>query len=304
MNNQEGIVKGSMEYYKAACVKIRTDFRAPEIFEKEIVAAVKNNDFAKLKSVFYHVTKIKLLPLGSGGYDHCAVVWPLLDLLACDDFDCIYRVLPEGLPISANGFPMYIHAVNLLLCLLYNIEGNEIYEQDKIVEKAEKFLTTKKPLWERSVVACILAILQHNASSFSENLQKVCEGYSKQSCAKHLKLQCQNAYGLIVLAKHFWSEEEFQRVEYPEFKNFNKGYIDWFLCQEELSNDLCFIYKDSREELNRILKMPVAITQIHQPYLNSDSPYISSKEKKEWHMDTKKMMDELCSELSQAIIVC
>ncbi len=294
MSNQEKRIKGSIEYYKNLCSKTRRDFDAQKIFEQEIEAAVKNNNFANLKSVFYHATKIKLLPLSSSGYDHCFVAWPLLDLLACDDFDNIYRILPKGLPISTNGFPMYIHAVNLLLCLLYNTEGNTIYEQEKIIEKAEKFLTTKKPLWERSVVACILAILQHDVTSLSENLQKLCEGYSKQNYAKYMKLQCQNAYGLLVLAKHFWTEEEFQKVEYPEYKNFSKGYIDWFLIQDELSDDLCFVYEDSWEELNSILKMPVAITRIHQPYLNSDSPYISSREKKEWHMDSEKMLEELC----------
>lgn len=295
------VVKGSVEYYESVCLKAQTDFDAYEIFEKEIKTAVKNNDFVRLQSAFYHATKLRLLPLGSSGYDHCFVVWPLLDLLACDDFNHIFRVLPEDLPVSTNGFPMYVHAVNLLLCLLYNREGHEIYEQEKIVEKAEKFLTTKKPLWERSVVACILAILQKDTAGFSENLQKVCDGYGKIRCAEYLKVQCQNAYGLIALAKHVWTEEEFRNVKYPECRNFHKGYIDWFLSQKELSNDLCFAYKDSMEELNDILKMPVAVTRIHQPYLDSDHPYISSKAKKEWHMDVKRMFNEFCSEYRMSV---
>lgn len=297
-NKLNSFIKGSEEYYKALCFEAQKDFEVPEIFEKEIGTAVNNTDYVKLKSVFYHATRIKLLPLSSSGYDHCSVIWPLLDLLACDDFDHIYRVLPEGLPISANGFPMYINATNLLLCLLYNTVENEIYEQDKVVEKAEKFIATKKPLWERSVVACILALLKHDTTSFSVNLQKVCESYSKVSCAKYMKLQCQNAYGLIVLAKHFLTEEEFPKVEYPEYKNFAKGYIDWFLNQKELPNDLCFAYENSLEELNSILKKPVAVTRIHQPYLDSDNPYISSREKKAWYMDLKKMQNEFYSEWS------
>lgn len=296
---EENVIKGSLEYYKDLCFQTELDFDCIDVFEKELAAAVKSNDYAKIKSVFYHATKIKFLPLGASGCDHSTMVWSLLDLLACDDFDNIYRVLPEGLPVSTNGYSMHVNAVNLLLCLLYNTEAKEIYNQEKIIEKAEKFVTTKKPLWERSVVACILAIMNHDVLRFSENLQKVCESYNKTSIAKYMKLQCQNAYGLIVLAKHFWTEEEFLKIEYPEYKNFNRGYMDWFLNQKELQNDICFVYEEPLDELNDILKKPVAITRIHQPYLGSDNPYISSKEKKDWYMDVKSMLEEFCSELCE-----
>lgn len=49
------------------------------VYEKQIEDAVKRNDFATLKSVFYHAAKVKLLPCGSSGYDHCDRFWPLLE---------------------------------------------------------------------------------------------------------------------------------------------------------------------------------------------------------------------------------
>lgn len=302
MKEQENFVKGSVEYYKDLCyqVDIKLQFDTGRIFEKELASAVKNSDFARIKSIFYHETKLRMLPLWEGGTDHGRQMWNLLNLLACDEFNNIYRVYPEGLPLTSNGYSMWINATNLLLCIMYNTEKKEVYNQNKVIEKAEKFIASKKPIWDRAVVACMLAIMNHDVADFSENLQRVCESYNKNDISDYEKIQCQNAYGLIVLAKHFWTGEEFDKVEYPRYKNFNKGYIDWFLSQKELSNDLCFTYKDSFEEFNNILKKPVAVTRINQPYLGSDNPYISSKAKKNWYMDMKKMLDEFCSELSQA----
>lgn len=164
---------------------------------KHIAEALKNDDFAKLQSVFLHSVVVKMLPAGASGYDHCDRLWLLLDLLACDDFDNVYRVLPEGLPLSANGYPMYIHGTNRLLCLLYNSGNAAVYPADKIMDKAEKFT----------------------------------------------------------------------QIIYPGYKNFSKDYMAWLLKQ-------------------------IAITCIHQPYLNSDNPYLSAKDKKAYYMDNDKMLAE------------
>lgn len=213
------------------------------MFEERYTQAVKKKDYLMLQSVFYHESKIQMLPLWDGGYDHSFRFPELLDLLASDEFDNIYRVFPEGLPLAANGYSMYVKATNLILCMLYNKDGKEVYDQAKITEQAEKYIVTKQPAWDRAVAACVLSILKHDISGFSENLQKVCEGYSRTDIIKYRKLQCKCAYGLIVLAKHFLTEEEFGNVKYPDNKNFDKGYLDWFLSLEKLPNDLCFEYE-------------------------------------------------------------
>lgn len=281
------------EYLKNVLYAVYTNHsHIQEVYEKYISDAVKEEDFAKLKSVFYHAAKVRFLPCASSGYDHCDRLWPLLDLLACDRFDNIYRILPEGLPLSTNGYAMYVNGVNLIMCLLYNTGGNAVYNQDKVTEKAEKFAASKKPAWERAVVSCLLAIMNHDVSRFSESIQNVCESYGKMSIAKYMKLHCQNSYGLLALAGHFLSEEEFARVTLPEYKNFSKGYLEWFLSQKELTDELCVTYEAPLGEINAILKKPVAVTRIHQPYIDSDNAYLSSSEKKAWHMDLDRMMEE------------
>lgn len=209
-----------------------------------------------------------------------------------DDFENVYRVFPEELPVSNNGYPMYIHGTNILLCLLYNSENKKVYPADKIVEKAEKFTASKKPLWERLVILCLLGILQGDAAKISDGLQQVCVGFTKVDAAKYMKMQCQNAYGLLVLAKHFLSEEKFAQIKYPECKNFSKNYISWFLEQNVLLEELCITYAPPIDELNEIFRKQIAITRIHQPYLNSDNSFLSARDKKAYYMDTDKMLKE------------
>lgn len=285
-NDKFSYYKKVFSHLKAANPNIQA------VYEGYINEALKNDDFARLQSVFLHSVKIKMLPEGSSGYDHCDRLWELLDLLACDDFNNVYSILPEGLPISTNGYPMYIHGTNILLCLLYNSENVAVYPVDKIIDKAEKFAASKKALWERSVISCLLGILQGDVLRISDSLQQVCAGFARVDVAKYMKIQCQNAYGLMVLAKHFLLEEEFAQIIYPECKNFSKNYMSWLLGRDELPTDLCITYDSPVEELNEILKKQIAITRIHQPYLNSDNPYLSAKDKKAYYMDSDKMLAE------------
>lgn len=142
------------------------------------------------------------------------------------------------------------------------------------------------------MISCLLAIMDHDVSRLSENLQNVCESYNKMNIAAYMKIQCQNVYGLLVLAKHILSEEEFNSVTLPEYKNFSKDYIEWFFHQNKISDELCIKYEAPLEKINDILKKPVAITRIYQPYINSDNVYLTSLEKKAWYMDIDTMMDE------------
>lgn len=291
-NAKEKYNKNSPEYIKKILYAVYANLYLPAVYEKQIADAVKGNDFVTLKSIFYHAAKVKLLPCSSSGYDHCDRLWPLLNLLACAGFENVYRILPEGLPLSTNGYAMYVNGINVLLCLLYNIEDNTVYAQDKVVAKAEKFAASKKPMWERSVVACLLAIMEHDVSRLSENLQNVCDGYNKMSIETYMKMQCQNAYGLLILAKHIFSEEEFATIALPENKNFSKGYAEWFINQKELSDELCMTYEAPLEMINDVLKKPVAVTRIYQRYINSDNAYLSNSAKKAWYMDRDTMMEE------------
>lgn len=266
------------------------------VYEKNIEDALAHDDFVKLRRVFLCAARIKMLPEGASGYDHCERLWTLLDLLACDRFDNVYRVLPRGLPVSANGYPMYVHGTNLLLCILYHSGNETVYPADKIIDKAEKFAVSKKPLWERAVISCLLGIMQSDTQRVTDSLWQICTGFGKIDTAKYMKMQCQNAYGLVVIAKHFLSEGVFSRIVYPECKNFSKGYISWFLEQEELTLDSGIAFDPLLEEFDGIIRKQIAITRVCQPYLNSDNPYLSAKEKKAYYMDGDRMLAEFMQE--------
>lgn len=292
-NAKEKYGENSQEYRKKILYAIYANHtHLQAVYEKQMAEALKENNFAKLKSVLYHATKVKFLPCAASGYDHCDRLWPLLDLLSCAEMDNIYRILPKGLPLSTNGYAMYVNGINILLCVLYNNEDNTVYAKDKVTAKAEKYVKSKQPMWERSVISCLLAIMDHDVSRLSEGLQNVCGSYSKMSIAPYMKMQCQNVYGLLILAKHILSEEEFNTVILPVHKNFSKDYIEWFFNQKNLSDELCIKYETPLEIVNDILKKPVAITRIYQPYINSDNAYLTSSEKKTCYMDIDTMMDE------------
>lgn len=294
-NAKEKYGENSPEYVKTVLRSLVGNHQVQAVYEKLIPDAIERNDFAALRSIFYHNAKVQLLPLHADGYDHCGTLWPLLDLLACSKFDDVYRILPEGLPLSANGYAMYVHGTNVLLCLLYHAGENAPYAQDQVVTKAEKFAASKKAQWERAVVSCLLAVLEHDVSRFSENLQNVCDGYGKLSIAPFMKMQCQNAYGLLALARRFWPEEEFAAITLPERKNFSKGYVEWLFAQKELSDDLCVTYEAPLEKVNDFLKKPVAVTRVWQKHLHSENPYLTSSQKKAWYVDHEKMWNEFWS---------
>lgn len=282
----------SPEYFRHILNKLPGNVYLPELYEKIISQAVNENDFPLLQSVFCHIAKIGLLPT-SDGYDHCGRFMSLLDLSACADTDNIFRILPEGLPVSKNGYAMYVHGTNILLCLLYAANGENTYPREKIFSKAEKFAASKKPVWERSIISCLSAVSEHDAKRFSEALQELCTGFSRADLAPYRKLQCQCAYGLLVLAKRFFTAEEFAAVTLPENKNFSKGYAEWLFAQKNLSEELCVKYGSPLAEIGEILKKPAAVTRIYRKYQNSDSPYISDAEKKAWYLDNNSMMEEL-----------
>lgn len=289
---KETCAEGSPAYFSRILHALPANLYWPALYEKLLTQAVGEKDFAGLQRVFYHQAKVGLLP-SSGSYDHCDRFWPLLDLLACADTGNLYRILPEGLPLSSNGYPMYINGTNLLLCLLYNTEEKTVYAQDPVRTKAEKFASSKKPIWERAVISCLLAVMDHDVSRFSESLQNVCAGYNRADIAPYKKLQCQNAYGLLALAKRFLTAQEFAAVTLPEYKNFSKDYAKWLVAQENLAPELCVAYEAPLTGIAAILQKPAAVTRIYQKYLGSDNPHLSSVEKKAWYLDYNRMMEEL-----------
>ena len=265
------------------------------IYEEILSKSVADNDYQTIKNVFFQGTRTQLLPSGNGGYDHCWQLWGALDSIGCDNYENIYRLFPNGIPLSCNGYPTYVNATNILLCILYNKGEKQLYEQNKVTEKALKFIASKKPRWDRAVVAALLGILEHDIEMVSQNLQAICESTLRIDLIKYKKIQCITAYGITALAYHNLTKEEFQNIKLPEYKNYSIGYIKWFL-DGNWKDDLCILYDHPFEEVNTILKMPVAISQTNPPFVLSDDEI---KVKKVVSLNTDKMLDDYISNICE-----
>ena len=261
-----------------------------EIWEAAIPEELKKRDIEALHAAFFQSTRVLLLPDSSGSCDHCSNFWHLLDAAVTEGTAELRRILPASLGRASNGHPMPVNGVNLLLCLLHGAEVP--FDQEAVMSKAEKFTKTKHPIWERSVIACLLALLRRDPEGFSQSLEDVQRSFGRVECPKYMRLQCLNGYGLAVLAHDFLPEEDFRRVRLPEGPSFSPAYIQWRLALPELPNRLYFTYPEDLDLMNRALLHPVAVQRIHQYYAGSDNPYISAKARRDWYLDHERMLDE------------
>ena len=251
-------------------------------------SAEKRKDYTAMQQLFYTFNKRILTWNLSSGYDHCMAIYTMMPYLCCAEYDEIYRAFPSDLPISANGNTMLVNATALLQCILY--KGK--YEEAAVIAKAEKYILSKSPKWDRAYVGCFLAIIKNDADMLSENLQLLCSNHTRQSISGFMKYHCQSAYGILDFAKKNLPQEIFERVKMPEHKTFNPGYMEW-VFKEQFVRESIFDYKAPYEELNLVYEMPLPITKVHRPGLNSDNEFISSSAKKAYYMDEDAMNDQV-----------
>ena len=268
-----------------------------EIWEAAIPAELKKGNMDALHAAFFQSTRILLLPSIAGGCDHCTNFWHLLDAAVTEGTAELRRILPASLGKASNGHPMPVNGVNLLLCLLHGTEVS--FDRETVMNKAEKFTKTKHPLWDRSVIACLLALLRRDPEGFSQSLEDVRRSFGRVDCTKYMRLQCLNGYGLAVLAHDLLPAEDFQRVCLPEGPSFSPAYLQWRLALPELPKRLYFTYPDDLDLMNQALAHPVRIQRIHQPYAGSENPHLSAKNRREWHLDGEGMLKELLAELCE-----
>lgn len=255
-----------------------------DVLLDRLKAAYKDKDYALMQQIFFTYSKRELSWALSSGYDHCYLVYRVIPYLCCAEYNEIYRAFPEELPLAANGHTMLVNATALLQCILYKCR----HDEQKVIAKAEKYVTSKQPIWDRAYISCFLAILKEDDVMLSENLQVLCEYHSRQSMSGFMKFQCQYAFGLLVFAKHNLPEDVFRRVKLPEGKTFDPGYMKW-VFEGQFVRQSIYDYKPPFEELKLVYEMPLPTTVVSQPNLNSDNEYLSSREKKAYYMDVDAM---------------
>lgn len=265
------------------------------VWEDAIPKALKQGDLETLHSIFFQYTRMFLFPGAHSGCDHCSRFWHLLDAAATEGTGELRRVLPASLGRASNGAALPIHCTNLLMCLLH---GSEVpFDREAVMEKAEKFTRTKNPAWDRSVVSCLLAILRQDPAGVTESLEAVRASFGRVKCAKFMRLQCLNAYGLAVLAHDFLPEQTFREVRLPEGPNFSPAYIQWRLALTELPQRLYFTYPEDLDLMNRALARPVAVQRIYQYHLHDENPCLSPADRKRWYLDEDAMLEAFMADL-------
>lgn len=266
-----------------------------KIWEAAIPEALKRGDMEALHAAFFQSVRVLLLPGNASGCDHCSNFWHLLDAAATEGTAELRRILPASLGKASNGHPMLVNGMNLLLCLLHGAEVS--FDKETAINKAEKFTKTKHPLWERSVIACLLALLRRDIEGFSQSLEDVRCSFGRVQCAKYMRLQCLNGYGLAVLAHDLLPEEDFQQIRLPEGPSFSPAYLQWRLARVELPERLYFTYPEDLDLMNRALVHPMMVQRIYQPHAGSENPHLSAKDRLEWYLDGEGMLEELLAEL-------
>lgn len=263
--------------------------------EREIAACLADKDWERLNDLFFQLTRLGLLPGATTGYDHSGRLWSMLDLAACQGPEAVRRYLPPELGPAKNGIAMYVHGMNLLLCLLYCKGKKQIYDVGRALEDAERFTQTKRPLWERGVVQFLICLYEDRPAGMRNALRDVCTGYGQLTLPRYKKIQCLNAYGLMVLARAFAPEEVFREVRIEEGKNFSLGYLNWRLSQGELTPRLYLPYPDPAGAANLLLLAEPGPERVAQLKLG-DKRY-SPRDQKNWYEDDRRMVEELLAKL-------
>ncbi|WP_060209940.1 hypothetical protein [Sporosarcina koreensis] len=245
-----------------------------------------HQDWQKWNDLIFQQMRHNLLPGSSGGYDHCRNFLHILEAFACGDYETMERILSSELGLTKNGYPFYVVMSNLLIAMWYQDETL----LPKAIEAAEKFVGTKKPQWECSGVAFLLSLHKEDAEEMGEHLQNFCSGYMRADFSKAIKQLCVPAHGLYCLAKIILPSEVFQQIKMPEHKNFSQGFAKWRNDNSQPRLNVYFEYPEPLEILNQIYMAPVAKSIISQPYLHSDSSYLSPQLKKKWFLDEEAML--------------
>ena len=273
--------------------KVCGDPSAEEMTEV-LKKAQKARDYGLMQRCFYTYWKSELSCFLSSGYDHSYMIYRVIPFLSGGEYSEIFRAYPEDLPMAGNGHSMLVNGTGVLQCILY--KGR--YDEAKAVAKAEKYVASKQPKWDRAFVACLLAVYKSDAKMLSENLQLLCELNSRNDIPGFLKEQCQTAYGMVVFAAHNMEPEVFNKVQMPEYKNFDPEYME-FALKGEFSRDPLFRYDEPYAEFNHLFEFPLPLTVADKKNLDSDNSYLTRAEKNAYYMNVDAMNDEIIERLME-----
>ncbi|MDE7311716.1 MAG: hypothetical protein K2N87_08930 [Eubacterium sp.] len=148
----------------------------------------------------------------------------MLDALAVGNRKTLDLLVPHKTERVTHIFPAYRPATNMLIGLWRR--DNSVL--DDAVPRAKKFVSGKRPQWERATVAYLLAMYEKNPKEAGVQLELVCKGVMRTDFdADTDKLLFVPAHGLYQLAACLWDEELFRQLPMPDHKIFSKEYAIW-----------------------------------------------------------------------------
>jgi hypothetical protein len=256
-----------------------------EVCIETLKKGVKEKDYPLMQAAMNFMNKSDILWNLESGYDHSYMAYHIVSYLSSAEYESLSRAFPRGLPLASNGNTMNVHAANLILCMLYKDD----YDIEMVIDKARKYTISKQSRWDRAFVACLLGILEQDTDIISENIQVLCELLARTDVTGFEKLQCQFAYGMLVIAYHNLPADKYELIRMPEYKNFDPGYMEWLL-RGELAEEKLIEFRSPYELLNILMLAPISVTRVHQTYLNEDVP---ARQKKQFFMDCDSMHEKL-----------
>lgn len=250
-------------------------------------ACIQNADWSGLCQVINQF-KGAMMPVIYGGYTYDHHFHCMLECFSCGNIQAMERILPPELTqvkkCNAHFFPAVAH---VLIGLWYKDE--DILEW--AVPEAEQFLERKKStMLEKSMFAFLLDLVSSDMNKGSEDLLAVCKGYPKdKKYVLGVRPFCTLAHGLYCLAQLLLSEEVFQTLEIPKYKNFLPEFALWRREHPEPGLSLWLRYPNDLALFNPIYEAPPAKLILWKP-----DP---SDKKQEWFAHGVKWVNNYVDEL-------
>lgn len=195
-------------------------------YPKYLEGLLKDNNWDRLNNLIYQENCVQSLSslMNTDTQSRYWAFLEMLEALAVGNIKTLELLLPNKIENVTHIFPLYRPAVNMLIGLWR--KDNSVL--DYAVPRAEKFVSGKRPQWERATVAYLLALYDKKPKEAGIQLELMCKGVMRTDFDDDRdKTLCVPAHGLYQLAACLWDEELFRQLPMPNHKIFSKKYAIW-----------------------------------------------------------------------------
>jgi len=192
-------------------------------YEKYLENILKSQDWNRLNNFIYQENCVRSFVSLMNGDSHYWAFLDMLDALAVGNMKTFELLLPDKMENVTHIFPLYKPAVNMLIGLWRKDDGVIAYA----VPRAKKFVSGKRPQWERAAAAYLLALYDKNPKDAGAQLEMLCKATMWADFDSADKTLFVPAHGLYQLAACLWDTELFQQLPMPNHKSFSKEYAVW-----------------------------------------------------------------------------